>query len=210
MTYGEIEFLDEPVAPPDEDAPSERPHTPLGAVAVVGWIAAAVLSVLAPFQALYRVGQPADGDNQAFRLSVDGWGRQRLNAGFTTEGHGPRLGVTLCVCAALFVALAALRLWTYLTTADAAHTARVAQIRRALAVGSIAATALLAGALASIELDVQAALDSFTHIPADAEPTQPAIHASHGPFLWVSLAALACAIAATTAQILSLRKPGPR
>lgn len=193
MTGGEIEFLDGPDERdrPEQPFPALRDapeHTLASAVAVGGWLVAAVLAALAPFDVYYRVVQPASGRTFALvSYSVDGWGRIVADDGPVGGTHGTRFGVASFVCAALLLMLAAVGV---VQRNRRIGEAGVARLTRSVAVGSLAVTALFAGALGAVFLDLRAEYDRVTGNT----------RLSIGAFIWLSCAALVVAALATVAQ----------
>jgi hypothetical protein len=195
---GEIEFLDpEPPAQPVPDTPQEHPGIPLAAL---GWAAAAVLAAVAPFQRLYGSGGSLPR-RYADYLSgpvggVDGWGRG--GAG------GVRFGVVLAVCAAIFAVLA---------VATALAAVRHRPPNRLVLGAVVGAPCLLAGVVVTIGLYLGA---DPTGTPLGWTAYAPAQNSAYGSTLtvsfrtsgtspgwclWLSLAALACAVFAAVAQV---------
>jgi hypothetical protein len=73
----------------------------------MGWLAAALLAVLASFAKVYSFSMPANGDqSDRIHYSLDGWGRIRVfqtpdtGVDFGSYAAGPRYGVLLCLAAA--------------------------------------------------------------------------------------------------------------
>ncbi len=203
---GEIEFLD----PGPEPAPARGPagRRRALAVAVAGWLAAAALAVIAPFQALFGVlGTTRHADYLAPRLlPVDGWGG---------SAGAPRFGIGLAVCAAVLAATALVAL---------AQARRLVGRHRATLAAAVAGPCLLGGLVAGIALYVGAhpvvAGTGWTAYPSGltlagvssytSALTVRVDHPSLTPWcLWLSVAALACALAGS-AGYLAFQAPTPR
>lgn len=220
MTFGEVEFLDEPEparhaafgAGPGPAASSGPSALPL-AVAVAGWLAAAAVAAWAPFHTFLAITIAAG--SQTTRQSIDGWGRIATHASHTsggtattvrTTGHAARYGIAFCACAGLCV-LATL-LVVLLVRVRAARSDRAVPFGRVVAGLGVAAPCLLAGVIAPIALTAQAQYESYRELPAGLS----GVHLDLGPCLWLSLAGLGCALlgsAGYLAWYLAVGRPRP-
>jgi heme/copper-type cytochrome/quinol oxidase subunit 1 len=209
MSTGEVEFIEEPDRPPIDPVPAAAHSTTLlRAAAVVGWVAAAVLAVLAPFQAVYgSLNLPRRYADYvtSFPLGVDGWGRAPDGA-----SGGVRFGIALVGCGGLFAVLAGVVAFGLVR-----HRAPSMTARRSLGAAVIGAPCLLAGVVVALGLYASA----VSHGPgpvgwtiyAPNEPQPSAAYSSEfrfslssypvGNCLWLALGALGSAMLATVAYL---------
>lgn len=214
MTDGEIEFLEPEPAPLDPEHAQPHWRTQLAhAAALVGWTAAAVLAVIAPFRAVYRFSQARQYvDYLPGTGGVDGWGRSSLS---DPSRPGVNFGIALVGCAAVFTGLA-IRAGVVLFTRRRSTPGRSAQ--RGAAVAATGAPCLLAGVLTGLGLYVHSVTTPYTGdlgftsyepLPSHAASSYSStltISGGHSQFtaggcLWLTLAAFACAALAALAQL---------
>jgi hypothetical protein len=149
---------------------------------VVLWGTAAVLAVAAPFPQLFVVVLPAGRVRSVD--GIDGWGH--LGEAFGPTGHGPRFGIVLWACAVGLAWLAVQR-GRALGRADAG-------LDPVTAGAAVGVPCLLAGILGCLVLFVQSYASRLSGLPARGGE----LHARWGWALWLSLASLVLAVAATT------------
>jgi hypothetical protein len=149
---------------------------------VVLWGIAAVLAVVAPFLQLFVVAVPT-ARVESFD-GVDGWGH--FGAGLGPRGHGPLFGIALSACA-LGLAWLAVQRGRALRRADPG----LDPVTAGMAVG---VPCLLAGVTVSMILLVQSYADQFAAIPVGGGGH---VRVQWGWGLWLSLASLVLAVAAT-------------
>jgi hypothetical protein len=163
-----------------------------GDLALSGWVAAAVLTAIAPYRAVFRLQDPRRSGRYARMITgVDGWGRSAS----ALDGHwsGERFGILLWACAA---SLPAVSTYAVVTRSGSPRYAS----RRVLDLAAVGATALLAGVVASLVIDAKG-FQSWIQAPA-SKAHLPPVAAPIGGCIWLSLAALGCAGAATIAHLL--------
>ena len=195
---GETEFLSDASSSDDERPRAEMPD-PLGVAGTVGiaagWLVAAALAALAPWWSVFTVVLP--GSPHRSVDGVDGWGRFPVELSSTLR-HGPRFGIALWVCAAGLVLLAIgyllVRRGRPVPARDVATVA-----------GAIAVPCLLAGVVGSLLLYGQAYRDEFGRIPAVRGAT---VHVEWGGCVWLSVAALVCAVAASVVLVRTTMRAG--
>jgi hypothetical protein len=207
---GEIEFLEPEPAP--GTPPQPHPSRASSWVAVLGWTAASVLAVVAPFQRLYGNGTAlprryADYLAAGGGGAVDGWGNG--------ASVGPRFGVALVVCAAVCAVLTLGMLARVITTS-------VSVPRRVLSAVSVAAPCLLAGVIGTMALFLASHPDTpqgwTAYAASGLQFVSPETYSSHlmvtfatnrngthSSCLWLAVAALACAVLAAVAQSVANR-----
>jgi hypothetical protein len=184
--------------PPHEPVPSDRllgrAHTlnrrkrTARMLMILGWVIAAGLLILAPFQAVFGIlglesrGGSVDGQ--------DGWGRSRA----FSSADGTNVGIALWACAAGCAVLAilagrsllrpeaALRLWTTTLTA-------------------VGVVCVLAGVFASLTLEVQSYGRRITGVPGGAASN---LRTEWGLCMWLTLAALVISGASTLSLLRSI------
>ena len=189
-----VSWIEEELVP--NGAPSSRVGHLLRAIAkaspakrllivLPGWIVAAVLTELAPFQPLVTVIAVGRG---APITALDGWGRTPPDL-VTITPQGANFGIALSGCAACLIVLV-----LAVTIANLAPTAHrgVAVLSHGMA---IAAPCLLVGVTGSLLLYINAYLDELRRIGFARPPTPPD---SRGPCLWLALAAIVAAAMSTT------------
>jgi hypothetical protein len=137
--------------------------------------------VVAPFLQLFVIVLPAGRVRSVD--AINGWGRHGEALGPT--GHGPRFGIALWACA-LGLAWLAVQRGQAVRRADGG----VDLVTASTAVG---VPCLLAGVTGSLVLFVQSYASRLSGLPARSGE----IHARWGWGLWLSLASLVLAIAAT-------------
>ena len=183
---GDAEFMSDGRAP---DRPRWRDQrvgepgptgSPKWAVApVVLWGVAASLAVLSPFLELFVVAvrtRSFDG--------VDGWGRIGAALGFH-QPHEPRFGIALWVCG---FGLA----WLAVQRGRAVHRADLG-LDPVTAGTAVGVPCLLAGVTGSLVLYVQSYANRIDSISRSSS-----VHVRWGWGLWLTLASLVLAVAATT------------
>lgn len=188
MTFGEVEFLDGSDDPDSDPGPATARRfgpTAAGVVAMVAWLAAAALSLAAPWQTVYTVTQPGPAGSRAF-YSLDGWGRLHVASAGSASGHAGRYGIVLCVCCALFLVAA-------VSAAIRERGGQRAVSPRIVFAAAVAAPALCAGAAGTLLLDLRADVESVAG--------SAGIRFGYGPFLWWCLGAILCAIAGIAAHL---------
>ncbi|MDP9092575.1 MAG: hypothetical protein M3N95_06415 [Actinomycetota bacterium] len=210
MTWPDVEFLDPGGVPVVEGEPPPV-HVSLAArfpiaslITLGGWILAGALAILASLRLAFSASLASVG-GPTVRFSVDGWGRERAPSSTATFGeHGARLGIALCVVAglmALLVALAAWRAWR--------GSAR-ATPNRAITSLAVVAPCVLAAVTLTEWLVIDGVLSGYRAINrqnatvAAGSATgsgSPAIQTHIGPSIWLAVAALACAAAASAIYV---------
>ncbi|HEY4314815.1 MAG TPA: hypothetical protein VGO19_04840 [Actinomycetes bacterium] len=163
-------------------------------VPVVLWGAAAVLAVIAPFLQLWVLALPSG----RVRTSdgVDGWGRVGAATFGSHQPHEPRFGILLWACA-LGLAWLAVQRGRALRRADPG-------LDPVTAGTAIGVPCLLAGVTGCLVLYVQDYADKFGRRLAQSGGE---LHVRWGWGLWLSLASLAFAVAATTILFRPSRSP---
>jgi hypothetical protein len=130
-------------------------------LALAGWVAAAVLAAIAPYRAVFAVQDPrTSGRNERMITGVDGWGHTPI---FLASHSGARFGSLLWACAAAMVALS-------VYAVIARRGGRRDSSRRILDLAAVAATAMLAGVVASLVV-YATGLQSSVHVPG--QPLSP-------------------------------------
>lgn len=200
MSYGGIEFLDEPGpatgAASAGPGAAARPGSPLPiplAAAIAGWLAAAALAAWAPFHGFFAITLGSNGSDTT-RESIDGWGRIAVhvtNASVDSShvGHAARYGIALCVCAGLLILPAVLAVLLASARAVRWERSRIAPLARVVAGLGVAAPCLLAGVIAPIALVARAQVESYRDLPGSVSA-----HLDLGRCLWLALVALGCAL----------------
>lgn len=200
MTSGEVEFLGDPEPVP---VPPAQRTFPAGLVALIGWLVASGLAVVAPFLPVYRRAMPqryAEYLPGTVGAGPDGWDRV----------GGLYVGIPLVVCAGVFAVLLGLGVL------------RAVRLRRGLrAPGAaldrlaVAAPCLLAGVVAVFALYVTSIIGTdgasvgwFGYVPlnstsAYSSSLQVSVSggASPGWCLWLAVAALVCGAAGSAAHL---------
>jgi hypothetical protein len=146
---------------------------------VVMWGAGAVLAVVAPFLQLFVVAVRA----RSFG-GVDGWGRIGAALGFH-QPHEPRFGIALWVCA---LGLA----WLAVQRGRAVRRADLG-LDPVTAGAAVGIPCLLAGVTGCLVLYVQSYANRIDSISRGSS-----VHVRWGWGLWLSVASLVLAVAATT------------
>jgi hypothetical protein len=195
---GETEFLGDASSRDDERPTAEVPGR-VGVASTVGiaagWLVAAVLAALAPWWPVFTLVLP--GSPHRSVDGVDGWGRFPVGV-FSTLRHGPRFGIALLVCAVGLILLAI----GYLLE----RRGRPVPVRDlATVAGAIAVPCLLAGVVGSLVLYGQAYRDEFGRIPAVQGAT---VHVEWGGCVWLSVAALVCAVGASVVLVRTTLRAG--
>lgn len=206
MTSGEVEFLGDPEPVPVP--PAQRTFA-AGLVALIGWLIASGLAVVAPFLSVYRRPMPrryADYASSTIGAGPDGWDRV----------GGLYVGIPLVVCAAAFAVLLGLGVL------------RAARLRRgvrapgvALDRLAIAAPCLLAGVVAVFALYVTSLISTggaavgwsaYVPLPSSTSAFSSSLQvsvsdgASPGWCLWLAVAALVCGAAGSAAHLVDSRR----
>jgi hypothetical protein len=140
-----------------------------------------VLAVAAPFLQLFVIVLPA-GRVRSLD-AIDGWGH--LGEALGPTGHGPRFGIALWACA-LGLAWLAVQRGRAVRRADSG-------LDPATAGAAIGVPCLLAGIVGCLVLFVQSYASRLSGLPARGGE----LHARWGWGLWLSLASLVLAVAAT-------------
>jgi hypothetical protein len=190
---GETEFLSDASSRDDERPTAEVPGR-VGVVGIAaGWLVAAVLAALAPWWPVFTLVLP--GSPHRSVDGVDGWGRFPVELSSTLR-HGPRFGIALWVCAAGLALLAS----GYLL----GRRGRLFPARDwAIVAGAIGVPCLLAGVVGSLVLCGQAYRDEFGRIPEGAT-----VHVEWGGCVWLSVAALVCAVGASVVLVRTTLRAG--
>jgi hypothetical protein len=149
---------------------------------VVLWGVAAVLALLAPFLQLFVIAIPT-GRVRSID-GVDGWGN--FGAALGSTGHGARFGIALWACA-LGLAWLAVQRGRDLRRADRS----LDPVTAGMAIGM---PCLVAGVTGSLVLFVQAYVTQLSGLPSAGGG---ALHARWSWGLWLPLASLMLAVAAT-------------
>ena len=195
---GETDFLSDASSRDDERPKAEEPGRVgvAGAVGIAaGWLVAAVLAALAPWWPVFTLVLP--GSPHRSVEGVDGWGRFPVELSSPLR-HGPRFGIALWVCAAGLALLAI----GYLL----GRRGRPMPRRDAVTVaGAIAVPSVLAGVVGSLVLYGQAYRDEFGRIPAVRGAT---VHVEWGGCVWLSVAALVCAVGASVVLVRTTLRAG--
>ena len=195
---GETEFLSDASSRDDERPTAEAPGR-VGVAGTVGiaagWLVAAVLAALAPWWPVFTLVLP--GSPHRSVDGVDGWGRFPVELSSTLR-HGPRFGIALWVCAAGLTLLAIGHLL-------GRRGRRVGVRDLATVAGAIAVPCLLAGVVGSLVLYGQAYRDEFGRIPAVRGAT---VHVEWGGCVWLSVAALVCAVGASVVLVRTTLRAG--
>ena len=195
---GETEFLSDAGSRDDERPTAEAPGR-VGVAGTVGiaagWLVAAVLAALAPWWPVFTLVLP--GSPHRSVDGVDGWGRFPVELSSTLH-HGPRFGIALWVCAA---GLALLAIGYLLGRRGRPVPGR----DLAMVAGAIAVPCLLAGVVGSLVLYGQAYRDEFGRIPAVRGAT---VHVEWGGCVWLSVAALVCAVGASVVLVRTTLRAG--
>ncbi len=164
------------------------------------WVVSAVLCVIASFQYLYSAVLGV-----AIGLHVNGWGTVTQN-GIRSPGHASRFGVVLCVTAALFLVAAGLS-WAS-TRSDRQ---RLRQTGQALA---LAATAFLAGSLATMGTVIDSAFSSITSQTNSTDELNKKVAESIdlqiGWLVWLGVIAIVCSGIAFAVPLLTRALAGVR
>jgi hypothetical protein len=214
---GEIEFVDPDPRPQPKPAPAGSRSEPAAWVAALGWTAATVLAVVAPFQRLYGSGSGLPRRYADYLPvgsgSVNGWGNG--------AAIGPRFGIVLVACAAV-CAILAVAAWARVLGR------RTPLGKRLFGSASVAAPCLLAGVIGTLATFLasqpdmilnsaaQAAVGFTAYVPLNQDQafsshlsvTFTGSTVGHSWCLWLAVAALVCAVVAAVAQSLA-NQPGP-
>jgi hypothetical protein len=222
----DIEFLDPgpwqtPVPEPGSAVPvrrSGRRDLVLAGAPALLWLAAAVVTFVAPFQLLYALSVREDGLDQ--HEQADGWGRMgRTGAPFTE--HEARYGIVSCTAGGLFLLAAGLALLGIAARRRAlrAEAATPSARPRLVSAGlGITGIALLAGTIGSAWLYIQSLHDNITaelnaagdpgNVQiAPGEPLHASVHLDLGWMFWCTLIGIGCGLVALVLQAVPPPRP---
>ncbi len=163
------------------------------AVVLPGWIVAAALTELAPFQPLVVVH--AVGQGRSITV-LDGWGPTPPDLR-TTLPHGANFGVALSGCAGCLIALIVVVVIAGVLSSARMTSGVVDRVAEGLA---IAAPCLLAGVTGSLLLYNNAYLDELRRITFERPPAVPI---SRDLCLWLAVAALVAAAISSALYLMS-------
>jgi hypothetical protein len=205
----DIEFLDpgpnqpyEPVEPGISEQPRRATPEAIGLLIMLS--AAALLPVVAAFQAVYSVRSSADA--LEFRYTVDGWGRYTAGeVGVFPSGlHEPRFGILLCAVAACFAVLALLAV----TRLVLPHPAGPPVSASSVAGAAAALTGVLVGITGAMTLQIETVFDRLrsTGGPIVVDRT---VHLGIGGAVWLTLAAVLAGGLSVAAALRVRRAAGP-